>query len=315
MDWFRVAEMEPGVHLVAEPGHVFSWLIHGSERTILLDTGLGVADIAAAVAPVARTPVEVVTSHGHFDHIGGNDRFAVRSSHPLTATAHDAAAVERERRAYVALAAGMPASFAALREADRDWGLIGPDEIVRPWPPPGIGADGEGWAIDVLAPTATLDEGDVIDLGDRRLSVLHTPGHAPDHICLLDEQNGILFAQDQAYYGPHLVYDPECSVADWARSAQRLADDLASAVRQVYVAHTLRPAVPPRHLRELAEAGAAVLAGAPLVPARACSASPCSRSNAATSRCSCRPTSRRPCENPLRRRSRSSHTAPKSMRR
>ena len=50
VEWFHVAEMEPGVH-VAEPGHVCSWLIHGSERTILLDTGLGVVGVAASVAP------------------------------------------------------------------------------------------------------------------------------------------------------------------------------------------------------------------------------------------------------------------------
>ncbi len=35
MDWFHVAEMEPGVHLVAEPGHVSSWLIHGRDRSVL----------------------------------------------------------------------------------------------------------------------------------------------------------------------------------------------------------------------------------------------------------------------------------------
>ena len=39
MDWFRVAEYEPGVHLIAEPGYVASWLIHGRDRDVLLDTG------------------------------------------------------------------------------------------------------------------------------------------------------------------------------------------------------------------------------------------------------------------------------------
>ena len=37
------------------------------------------------------------------------------------------------------------------------------------------------------------------------MQVIHTPGHAPDHICLVDEVAGILFAQDQAYYGPQLI--------------------------------------------------------------------------------------------------------------
>lgn len=33
-DWFSVAEIEPDVHLVAEPGHVFSWLITGAKGSV-----------------------------------------------------------------------------------------------------------------------------------------------------------------------------------------------------------------------------------------------------------------------------------------
>jgi glyoxylase-like metal-dependent hydrolase (beta-lactamase superfamily II) len=265
MDWFHVAEMEPGVHLVAEPGHVCSWLIHGRERSVLLDTGLGVADVAAAIAPVATSPVEVVTSHAHFDHVGGNERFEVRHAHPLGAALIGRCAPDGLLREYAALVAGMPATFARLLELDRaEFALVGPDETVRDWPPPGIGAGGEGWSIATPPPTAALDEGDVLDLGGRSLRVLHTPGHAPDHLCLLDEPAGILFAQDQAYYGPHLVYEEDTDVAAWARSARRLADELRGMIRTVYVAHCLRPAVPPRHLDELAEAGEAIVGGAPL---------------------------------------------------
>ena len=268
MEWFHVAEMEPGVHVVAEPGHVCSWLIHGSERTILLDTGLGVADIAAAVAPIARSPVEVVSSHSHFDHIGGNVLFDVRHAHRLAESAVHGDVIQWEVGKYAELVADMPAAFATFLETDRVWFfLAGPDETVRDWPPPGI-APGEGWTIDIVPPTSTLEDGDVLDLGDRQLRVFHTPGHAPDHICLLDERNGILFAQDQAYYGPHLVYDDECDVAAWAASERRLAQEVSGSIRQVYVAHSLRPAVPPRHLRELDEAGEAILGGAELTPAK-----------------------------------------------
>ncbi len=74
-EWFEVREIEPGVHIVAEPGHVFSWLVSGSERCALLDTGLGLADISAAIEPVASGPPFVVNSHVHFDHVGGNELF------------------------------------------------------------------------------------------------------------------------------------------------------------------------------------------------------------------------------------------------
>ncbi len=143
--WFRVGEVEPGVHLVAEPGHVNSWLIGGEERSLL--------------------------------------------------------------------------------------------------------------------PTRLLVDGERLDLGGRELTVIHTPGHAPDHICLLDERAGVLWAQDQAYYGPHLVYEPGADLDQFATSARHLAEELAGALRTVYCAHCLRPSVPPSFLAELADAAESVAGG------------------------------------------------------
>ncbi|MET0751007.1 MAG: MBL fold metallo-hydrolase, partial [Solirubrobacterales bacterium] len=207
-DWFEVAPVEPGLHLVGEPGHVFSWLISGSERTILLDTGLGIADISAAVAPVARSPIEVVNSHSHFDHVGGNGLFAPAAMHEAAPQWLERNTADWELEAYAKLAAGMRAGYERLLEVDRtDWFLVGPEQRVREWPAAAIEASG-GWHIPTPEPGRLLADGDRIELGDRTLTVLHTPGHCPDHICLLDEAAGILFAQDQAYYGPHLIYLP-----------------------------------------------------------------------------------------------------------
>lgn len=253
--------------LVAEPGHVCSWLVQGRDGAVLIDTGLGVADIAAAVAEVARGPVEVVNSHSHFDHVGGNALFERRAIHrlgePLLRAGHRAGLL----RAYAKEAAGIHDRWRALRAADDGFHLLGPDEEVRSWPPPGF--DPAAWRIEPPPPTRLIDDGDVIELGDRSLRVLHTPGHAPDHVCLLDEKAGILFAQDQAYYGGHLIYLEDSSLEAWARSARRLADEICPEIRIVYCAHCLRPAVPPRHLRELADAAEAVAAGeVTLVPGK-----------------------------------------------
>ena len=45
--WFAVEEVEAGTWLVGEPGHVNCFLIAGSERAVLVDTGLGIADIGS----------------------------------------------------------------------------------------------------------------------------------------------------------------------------------------------------------------------------------------------------------------------------
>jgi glyoxylase-like metal-dependent hydrolase (beta-lactamase superfamily II) len=267
VDWFQVAELEPGVHVVAEPGHVSSWLVRGSERSMLLDTGLGLVSVREAITPAAKGDVVVVNSHSHFDHVGGNAEFGERLIHELGERLV-AEPVPRELlEAYALICDGLEARFQTLLARDRGdgWFLVGPDEIVRPWPPAGVDLD--AWRIEPPPPTGLLRDGDVVDLGGRSLRVLHTPGHAPDHICLLDEGSGILFAQDQAYYGPHLLYFDDSDVAAFASSARRLADEVSSSVRVVYAAHCLRPALPPRVLRELADAADEVAAGeAPLEP-------------------------------------------------
>ena len=256
------------MHVVAEPGHVISWLVAGSERSCLLDTGLGLADIRAAVEPVARSPVFVVNSHVHFDHVGGNELFEHTEMHRLGPEwlAHGSRPEELE--AYRRVAPGMQASWERLLDADREsWFMIGPDEILRPWPGEAIARS--GWRIEPPAPTRLLDDGDRIELGDRALRVIHTPGHAPEHIVLVDDAAGILFAQDQAYYGPHLVYEAGTDIDAFARSTRLLADELVGQIRIVYAAHSLRPAIPPRFLIELADAAETVAAGeASLEPAQ-----------------------------------------------
>ncbi|WP_051830570.1 MBL fold metallo-hydrolase [Streptomyces novaecaesareae] len=43
-----------------------------------------------------------------------------------------------------------------------------------------------------------VEDGEEIDLGDRRLCVVHTPGHAPHHLVVQDDSTGVLFAGDAA---------------------------------------------------------------------------------------------------------------------
>ncbi len=46
--WFATEQIEPGTWLVGEPGHVNCFLVVGTERAVLVDTGLGIADIGSA---------------------------------------------------------------------------------------------------------------------------------------------------------------------------------------------------------------------------------------------------------------------------
>jgi glyoxylase-like metal-dependent hydrolase (beta-lactamase superfamily II) len=73
--WFCVREVVSGVWLLGEPQHVYTWLVVGDDRAVLLDTGMGILPIRPVAAGVTPLPLSVVNTHYHFDHIGGNHEF------------------------------------------------------------------------------------------------------------------------------------------------------------------------------------------------------------------------------------------------
>src|SRR5262249_53354922 len=124
------------------------------------------------------------------------------------------------------------------------------------------------WSYQPTTATRTLRDGDTVDLGGRELTVLHTPGHTPDCICLLDERNGVLFGGDTINTGPIYAQAADSHVEAFARSARRLAE-LADAVRVIYVPHFTRYAVDPLFLAEVADGFERLAAGeVPLHPSQ-----------------------------------------------
>lgn len=53
----------------------YCYLLCGIEKAVLIDTGLGVANIKTVVDSLTTLPVMVITTHVHWDHIGGHRYF------------------------------------------------------------------------------------------------------------------------------------------------------------------------------------------------------------------------------------------------
>lgn len=167
-DWFAIEEVAPGVLAIGEPRfHQINWnyLILGTRRALLFDTGPGVRSISTVVRKLTSLPVTALPSHMHFDHTGGLAEF---------------------RNIAVA-------DLPVLRACVKDGWLMPTDDLyVGYW---------EGMAWTPVKPSAWLAIGTEIDLGGRHLQLLHTPGHSPDSISLHDRDNHLLFAADYVYPG------------------------------------------------------------------------------------------------------------------
>jgi glyoxylase-like metal-dependent hydrolase (beta-lactamase superfamily II) len=273
-DWFDVGVLAPGVWRIAEPGHVCSWLVEGTEGAALIDTGCGIAPIRPVVEALTDREVLVVSSHHHFDHVGGNHEFDEIAIHPAGAAALAQDVDPQLLHLYSRYAEGLARSFERFEELDRRYFhlLAGSDQRARPLPQ---GFRWSDWSIPGSVATRLLDDGDVVDLGGRELVVWHTPGHSPDSICLELRPQRLLFGCDTVNTGPVYAQLPGSSLTDFAHSLARLAR-ISERFERVFCSHFLRTEVMPGYLEDQARAFSAVAAGEiPLEPAADCLDEPC----------------------------------------
>lgn len=72
-------------------------------------------------------------------------------------------------------------------------------------------------------PDQILRGGEVIEGGDWALEAIHTPGHAPDHLCLALAGKGVLLSGDHVMgWNTTVVAPPEGNMGDYMRSLELL---------------------------------------------------------------------------------------------
>jgi glyoxylase-like metal-dependent hydrolase (beta-lactamase superfamily II) len=261
-EWFSARAVAPGVWRISEPGHVNAWLVEGSERAVIVDSGLGIFGIREVAVSLLADPAKligVVNTHSHFDHIGGNQEFDDITIHERGVAQLNVPAERELLDTYTKLIEPMHEEFerqVAVDAANFTF-MFTPDEWIRALPE---GFDSASWKNPAVHATRSLHDGDRIGLGGRTLEVLHTPGHSPDSVCFWLEGESILFTGDTVCSGRIWAHQEEGDVADFARSTARLAE-LADDVRLLCMGHHLRPVIEGAYLTEVAEGFAAVVAG------------------------------------------------------
>ena len=153
-----------------------AYLVHAREPAIV-ETGPttsadAVTDALASIGLGPQDLAHIVVTHIHLDHAGGAGTIAERFP-SATVWVH-----ERGGR-HLADPSRLWASAAQVYGGeDRLAEMFGPMQPIDP------------------GRIRTVNEGDAIDLGDRVLDVMYTPGHASHHVSLVDGESGALFTGD-----------------------------------------------------------------------------------------------------------------------
>lgn len=209
-NWFTIDHIDKDTHIISEYRHweeTHAYLLNGTERSLLVDTGLGICNIYDEVIKLTDKPVTAVATHIHWDHIGGHKFFPDFYAH------------EDELN-------WLNGEFPLTLEQIKDMVV---DRCDLP----------EGYNVDNYkffqgTPTMVLKDNDIIDIGGRSIQVLHTPGHSPGHICFFEKERGYLFTGDLVYKDTLFAYYPSTDPKAYLKSIERVE---TLPVKKVFPAH------------------------------------------------------------------------------
>lgn len=179
MSTIQIAEILKNIYSIHLNNHVYSYLIVGEEKAILIDTGWGTADLKEAVASLTALPLLVVNTHGHLDHIYGNYQFAASYSRDEDLLMMHGDFTEEKRSAIIK--------------------RFGTNLLPK-------GLTEESWIKAKLNKIVSLNTIQFIAIGGRTVEVVATPGHTAGSVCLLDKKSGALFSGDTVGEGDIMLH-------------------------------------------------------------------------------------------------------------
>lgn len=213
---FTLQLVAKNVWAIDEFGIDIMYLIIGTEKALLFDTGIGIGNIKHVIEELTSLPVIVVNSHHHYDHTGGNYCFEKVYAHTSAIPViHQQNSTEFRRDFFLSQESRSEYNHrASLRSYIN---CPNHSELIR------------------------IEEGDTFHLGDRVLKVLFTPGHTKDCICLLDSENQLLFAGDTIVSTPTLLFDTfSDTIGHYLESIAKLLSYSAQ-YNLIFPGHYLRP--------------------------------------------------------------------------
>jgi hydroxyacylglutathione hydrolase len=181
----QIVSIAYNTYFINEFGLDSQYLLIGTNRALLIDTGTGFYDIKGTVEKLTNLPYDVVITHGHHDHAGMIGNFDTVYMHPAESTS-------------------------GRSNNDNEKSQKDPPREPRPYNPSsavssactyiwGIPAEAKWRRSDKHPTIKPLSDGQTFDLGGGRVvTVYHIPGHTLGSCVLLDRKTRILISGDVA---------------------------------------------------------------------------------------------------------------------
>lgn len=199
--WFTVRHLYPRVWAFVEFGHnemVISYLFVGKKKCLLFDSGMGIGNLKKEIEKISKLPLILVNSHCHFDHIGENYKF-------LNIAIFDSKFSKNiSKKGYL----------------NNDLKPYLKSNYFLKIPPKNFSK--KNYQIPSFKYTKLLKNGEKIKIDPFVFTIISTPGHTPDSICLYESKNKLLLTGDTLYPGPIYLHFRESNLKDYIKSIKKI---------------------------------------------------------------------------------------------
>ena len=199
--WYVTYKIDDETYAILAPHHwqeTVSFLLIGDEKALLIDTGMAFGNIKLNVDALTDKPVIVVNSHSHYDHVSNNYHFDTVYGRDLDFTRKNAS--------------GHPKTT---------WqNALQPSAVSGPLPKDFSFENYESKGFDI---DHYLKDGEIIDLGNREIEVIFTPGHTPDGMLFFDRERGYLSTGDTFYPSTLWAHRADADYKDYLATAKKMA--------------------------------------------------------------------------------------------
>lgn len=199
-DWFKIEQVTNNIYSIDDNGEDTMYLIIGSERALLIDTGWGVGNLKKAVSKITDLPLLVVNTHGHPDHVSGGYQFS---------------------NIYIC-EDDVPILKGCFKLENRHWALK--NALKGPFPE---NFSSEQWVHSKVGNIIAIKTKHKFDLGNKIIEVISLPGHTPGGIALLDKEERILFSGDSILKGIIWMHlDHSTTLSSYLLALKNLQSDI-----------------------------------------------------------------------------------------
>lgn len=205
-------------------GRTHCYLLEGENKAILIDTGLGLVNMKKIVKSLTDKHVQIINTHGHLDHISKNYQFDKAFIH---SNDHDLVKLHLNHELRYEFHKSR-----YLRKQFPKW-LVNSyffKQYLRPL-----------WYIPKACKFEFIDSQQTIDLGNRCLKIIETPGHTQGCICILDTSRNWLFTGDMICEKGVLLNLEESTSINIFLKSMEILKEISPSVYALYPGHQKYP--------------------------------------------------------------------------